>query len=892
MKSLFIIMSQIKMQMKGKIFLIIGIFFVSLIGFNQASAEPYMIEPNFIIEEYVSGLHFPTTMVFMEDDIIVLEKFTGYVRLVKDGQLQEEPLLKLKVDQNTENGLLGITALDSKVYIYFTEVQTAEPIVPGKTLPREQVLGNRVYKYNWDGKNLSEGTLVKDLPVDLSKVAFHAGGAMATGLDGTVYAVIGDTMRQGILQNLEIGSFEDAGVILKVNHDESVLRPSETKNPQEHYFGMGIRNSFGLAIDPITGFLWDTENGPNDFDEVNLVESKFNSGWMKIMGPATEKQIKNLPRHGFEYSDPEFSWEQTVALTGLVFVNSELFNDYNDILLVGDWVSGSIYKFKLNSERTQFVFNDPGLKDLVLNAEDLLDEIIFASGFNGVTDLHFGPDGLLYVLSIGDGVIYRISPKDGTEELSKIIIPKWVKNNSGWWSEGLISDSDFVLGIQYLFTERIIIIPLTEIKTTPSQHIPEWIRNNSGWWAEGSISDLDFVSGMQYLISNGIIKFNLNRCDILELRADLSECKLSGIDFSNSDLKMVNFKDADLRNANLSNSDLRSSFFNEANLIGADFSHSKLQMANFKDAVLTNSKFEKSVLNFVEMSGANLEGAKMFNSNIERANLSNVNLKDADLSQTSLRFTRLNNAIISGADLSKTDLFAAHFENSDLSKANFSETKFQVGNLMNAIIKNADLSYSNFAGTNLENADLSGANLTKANFPTVNLKNAKIKNADLSYSSLDGANLESTDLTQTILIRTFMRNTNLTNTDFTNADLKFANIRFSNLTNTKFLNADLMGATLLKANILGSSIFINANLLDAELRGTTIAGADFTGAILVNADFTGAILDNVDFSGADLTNTDFRTTKMTNVNFEATNLEKAIGLPFSGCIGHQLCIGN
>ena len=634
------------MQMGEKIFLIAGIFFVSLIGYSQASAEPYMVEPDFIIEEYVSGLHFPTKMVFMEDDIIILEKFTGKVLLVKDGQLQEEPLLELKVDQNTENGLLGITALNSDVYIYFTEVETEEDIVSGYIFPREQVLGNRIYKYSWDGKNLSDGTLVKELPFDPAEFAFHSGGAMATGLDGTVYAVIGDTMRQGILQNLKTGSFDDTGVILKVNQDESILKPSETDNPQEHYYAMGIRNSFGLAVDPVTGFLWDTENGNFDFDEVNLVESKFNSGWMKIMGPSSDKQVKNLPSHGFVYSDPEFSWEQTVALTGLVFVNSELFNDYNDILLVGDWVSGSIYKFKLNSERTGFVFNDPGLKDRVLNAEDDLDEIIFASGFGGITDLHFGPDGLLYALSIGDGAIFRISPTAGTEEFSEIIVPKWLKNSSGWWSKGLIDDSDFVLGIQYLISERIIIIPPTETGITPSKLIPEWIRNNAGWWAEGSISDLDFVSGIQYLISNGVIKFNLTRCDMLGSGADLSECQLSGMDFSNSDLKMVNFKHADLRKSDFSNSDLRSSFFNGANLIEADLSNSKLQMANFRDADLTNSKFEDSTLPFVEMSGANLEGAVLSSSNIDRANLSGVNLKDANLSDSSLRFTKLNNAII------------------------------------------------------------------------------------------------------------------------------------------------------------------------------------------------------------------------------------------------------
>ena len=115
---------------------------------------------------------------------------------------------------------------------------------------------------------------------------------MVTGLDGTVYAVTGDSDYRGITQNNETGVLNDSGVILIVNLDESILKPSQSKNPQDHYVAMGIRNSFGLAIDPITGNLWDTENGNEDFDEINLVSPKFNSGWRTIMGPATIEKIE------------------------------------------------------------------------------------------------------------------------------------------------------------------------------------------------------------------------------------------------------------------------------------------------------------------------------------------------------------------------------------------------------------------------------------------------------------------------------------------------------------------------------------------------------------------------------------------------------------------------
>jgi len=86
-----------------------------------------------------------------------------------------------------------------------------------------------------------------------------------------------------------------------------------------------------------------------------------------------------------------------------------------------------------------------------------------------------------------------------------IEIPIWVKNNAGWWAGDLIGDSDFVSGIQYLITEGIMTIPVTQSGTSPSQDIPAWIKSNAGWWADDLIGDSDFVSGIQYLITEGIM---------------------------------------------------------------------------------------------------------------------------------------------------------------------------------------------------------------------------------------------------------------------------------------------------------------------------------------------------------------------------------------------------
>jgi len=437
-------------MLKTNYLLILWFVFFSLlfIGGFSAFGEPYLMDPNFRVETYVSGLSFPTSMAFMKDDIMILEKFSGNVLLVHDGVLQTEPILHVDALNSAETGLLGITTLDSTVYLYFTE----------KDIDSGKVFGNRIYKYEWDGEKLLDGILVKDLPYDTSEPSQHAGGAMVTSSDGMVYAVIGDTMSKGFPQNMDTGSFDDTSVIIKVNQDEKVLKPSQTTNPSEHYYAMGIRNSFGLTIDPETGFLWDTENGPADFDEINLVEPKFNSGWRKIMGPSTEKQLTELPTsHGFHYSEPEFSWEYAVAPTDLTFVNSNLFDDYREYLFVVDYVSGSIYKFKLNFDRTGFVFEDPSFNDLVLNPDDKFNEILFGSGFGGLTNLEFGPDGLLYVLSFGTGKLYRIMPID-TSEISEFAVPTWIKNNAGWWADDLIEDTDFILGLEYLINKQTNIL--------------------------------------------------------------------------------------------------------------------------------------------------------------------------------------------------------------------------------------------------------------------------------------------------------------------------------------------------------------------------------------------------------------------------------------------------
>jgi len=99
-------------------------------------------------------------------------------------------------------------------------------------------------------------------------------------------------------------------------------------------------------------------------------------------------------------------------------------------------------------------------------------------------------------------------------------VPEWIKNNAKWWSEGAIADNDFTSGIQFMIKENIMVIPdlpeeVTQMELKDEkramgmereQNVPDWVRNNAGWWADGLISEDDFVNGIKYLVEQGIIK--------------------------------------------------------------------------------------------------------------------------------------------------------------------------------------------------------------------------------------------------------------------------------------------------------------------------------------------------------------------------------------------------
>jgi glucose/arabinose dehydrogenase len=254
-------------------------------------------------------------MDFVGEDLLVLEKNSGNVRLVRDGVLQEEPVLHVEVVNFGSSGLLGITHVKDDVFLYMTQ----------ETDDSDEPLVNRIYKYKWNGEKLVDPILINEILINElpgNPRHGHVAGVMVTDLEGNVYAIIGDLFREGLLQHFENGEPDDSSMVLRVGLDEKIIRPYLSENPYDHYYGIGIRNSFGLTIDPVTEYLWQTENGPEDFDEINLIRPGFDGGWKSIRGPATEEQIQNLNKiEGYTYSNPEFSWETKLKVTHTVIQN-------------------------------------------------------------------------------------------------------------------------------------------------------------------------------------------------------------------------------------------------------------------------------------------------------------------------------------------------------------------------------------------------------------------------------------------------------------------------------------------------------------------------------------------------------------------------------------------
>jgi glucose/arabinose dehydrogenase len=261
------------------------------------------------------------------------------------------------------------------------------------------------------------------------------------------------------------------GVILRLNDDGSTptdnpffaagaSMPGEVGPNVQRIFAYGLRNSFGMAFDPASGLLWEQENGDDSFSELNIAEPGFNSGWIQIMGPPerisqyksietdptapqpfaaggyfglqqvrwSPENIADTPQEalsrlfmlpGARYSAPEFSWKFEVAPGGIGFLASRALGpQYQNDLFVGGarpfLEGGHLFHLNLTGNRRKIGVDDPRLEDRVadnVHKWEITESetLLFGRNFGVVTDVHTGPNGNLYLVSLSNGVVYEIS---------------------------------------------------------------------------------------------------------------------------------------------------------------------------------------------------------------------------------------------------------------------------------------------------------------------------------------------------------------------------------------------------------------------------------------------------------------------------------------------------
>ena len=463
---------------------------------GRADAAPVLVDPELAVRTAASGLDQPISIAFLgPNDMLVLEKATGKVQRVVNGTVQST-VLDLPVNSASERGLLGIALhphffVTGRVYLFWTESTSG---VDSTDLADVPLLGNRVDRFFWNGSTLTfEQNIIKlrAFQADAGQPlrGNHDGGVLRFGPDEKLYIVMGDNGRRGQMQNLPDGPFGPGipddqfggpepdnahltGVILRLNDDGTAPSSNpffatgasmsgEVGANIQKIFAYGLRNSFGMAFDPVSGALWEQENGDDSFTELNRADPGFNSGWVQIMGPPERiaqyktiettttpvppdpfapggyfglQQIRWPPTNiadtpgealsrlfmlpGAHYSAPEFSWKFEVAPGGIGFLESRaLGSQYQNDLFVGgarDFLEGGhLFRFNLTGNRRKIGVDDPRLEDRV--ADNIhkweiteSESLRFGRDFGVGTDVQTGPNGNLYVVSLSHGNVYEI----------------------------------------------------------------------------------------------------------------------------------------------------------------------------------------------------------------------------------------------------------------------------------------------------------------------------------------------------------------------------------------------------------------------------------------------------------------------------------------------------
>jgi glucose/arabinose dehydrogenase len=348
------------------------------------------------------GLSHPWSIAFLPDGALLITERQGRLRIVRDGKLDPAPVAgtPMVVSLGTMAGLMDIAlhprfAQNKWVYISYHKPMGTAKGVDGRDAP---LASNAILRATWDGKALTEVRdifVADDVDMEASRICF--------GQDGMLYMGIGGPgTGSKISMDRAQGTNDLAGKILRMKDDGTVPpdNPFVGKSGYKPYiYSLGHRVPLGLAVNPYNGEIWETENGPNGGDELNVIRAGRNYGWPIVSygrdynGPRFSPTLAGM-------EDPLVYWVPSIATSGLTFYTADKFLGWTRNVFVGGMREGEIQR---TGQLQRIVFND---KWEEMRREPLLREL-----HQRIRDVRQGPDGLLYLLTEEDqAALIRIEP--------------------------------------------------------------------------------------------------------------------------------------------------------------------------------------------------------------------------------------------------------------------------------------------------------------------------------------------------------------------------------------------------------------------------------------------------------------------------------------------------
>lgn len=376
---------------------------------NENPAPPSITEPlilnTFEVDQIkvvpiATGLANPWGMAFRDNgDILITERYTGKLRVVRDGQLVERdiPGVPEVYSEVFRAGLMAVALHpedDQVVYMTYTKaiMHEGEPN-QAVTLVRARLVEDNLT--NVEEIFVAEGV---DSAISAAALLFTPDNKLLMSVGGAyVFAATGELAQDPTVHY---------GKLLRLNDDGSAPDDNPFVASGDYLpevYSVGHRNQLGLALHPDTGELWASENGPQGGDEANIIQPGKNYGWPLASYSRQYRGdwVSQTPWLA-EYENPTVMWWPSIAPGGLTFYSGEHFPAWQGNLFVGSMMEG---RLPGTGHLERIVFNSRGEE---IRREGLLRELK-----HRVRDVQQGPDGYLYVLTDEeDGALLRIEPVD------------------------------------------------------------------------------------------------------------------------------------------------------------------------------------------------------------------------------------------------------------------------------------------------------------------------------------------------------------------------------------------------------------------------------------------------------------------------------------------------